>query len=207
MLFMSAILESSIFLYPLKRGSLHVWSSSCAEHSASLPATRSSLAKMAATSVPKATLPAPVSVAQSMTRSGDSSQAATSASARTSLPSASVLPISDVRPLRAVSTSPGRKAPPEMEFSTAQTSTRRSTSRPSLMTMWARPRTCPPPPMSFFIFPMAAAGLMSSPPVSKHTPLPTSATFLPPPPAPHRISINRGACLGSAARPTACTWG
>jgi hypothetical protein len=36
--------------------------------------------------------------------------------------------------------------------------------------------TCAAPPISFFIVSMLAAGLMLRPPVSKHTPLPTSVT-------------------------------
>ena len=45
------------------------------------------------------------------------------------------------------------------------------------MTMSARPIAVAAPPMSFFISPIEAGGLMSSPPVSKQTPLPTSVTF------------------------------
>ena len=54
--------------------------------------------------------------------------------------------------------------------------------------------------MSFFMISMALSGLMSSPPVSKHTPLPTSVTFgcLA---SPQRRSISRGA--RDEARPTA----
>ena len=56
--------------------------------------------------------------------------------------------------------------------------------------------------MSFFMISMALSGLRSSPPVSKHTPLPTSVIFglfaLP-----QRSSIRRGARFASAARPTA----
>ena len=54
--------------------------------------------------------------------------------------------------------------------------------------------------MSFFIKSIALSGLMSRPPVSKHTPLPTSVTrgcSL----SPHVSSISRGA--RSDARPTA----
>ena len=57
--------------------------------------------------------------------------------------------------------------------------------------------------MSFFISSIEAAGLMSSPPVSKHTPLPTSVTVGPSPGK--RMSISRGAC--AAARPTAWIMG
>ena len=56
------------------------------------------------------------------------------------------------------------------------------------------------PPMSFFIFSMPLSGLISRPPVSKQTPLPTSVTrgCLS---SPHVMSISRGAPV--AARPTA----
>ena len=60
------------------------------------------------------------------------------------------------------------------------------------------------PPMSFFIISMPLDGLMSSPPVSKHTPLPTSVT-LGAAGSPQRRSIRRGA--RSLARPTAWTAG
>ena len=106
-------------------------------------------------------------------RSGSSSLASASASASTRRPSASVLPISTVRPLRAVKTSPGRKAAPAMAFSTAGMRTRRRKGSPASMIMWARPSTLAAPPMSFFISSMPEAGLMSRPPESKHTPLPT----------------------------------
>ena len=43
--------------------------------------------------------------------------------------------------------------------------------------MSASPMAVAAPPMSFFISPMEAGGLMSSPPVSKQTPLPTRVTF------------------------------
>ena len=43
--------------------------------------------------------------------------------------------------------------------------------------MPARPSTVAPPPISFFISFMPGAGLTSRPPLSKHTPLPTSVTF------------------------------
>ena len=54
--------------------------------------------------------------------------------------------------------------------------------------------------MSFFMISMALSGLRSSPPVSKHTPLPTSVT-LGSPALPQRSSISRGARLrvGGAA--------
>ena len=70
------------------------------------------------------------------------------------------------------------------------------------MIMWARPRTLAAPPMSFFISSMPADGLMSRPPVSKQTPLPTSVTFGAPG-SPQVKSISRGARAGAAAAPTA----
>ena len=54
--------------------------------------------------------------------------------------------------------------------------------------------------MSFFISSMAVSGLMSSPPLSKHTPLPTSVT-LGAAGSPQVMSIRRGG--RAAARPTA----
>ena len=45
------------------------------------------------------------------------------------------------------------------------------------MIMSARPIAVAAPPMSFFIRPIEAGGLMSSPPVSKQTPLPTRVTL------------------------------
>ena len=68
--------------------------------------------------------------------------------------------------------------------------------------MCASASTVAAPPMSFFMISMALSGLRSSPPVSKHTPLPTSVT-LGSPALPQRSSISRGARLASAARPTA----
>ena len=61
---------------------------------------------------------------------------------------------------------------------------------------------CAAPPMSFFISRMPDAGLMSRPPVSKLTPLPTTATrgWAG---SPHSHSISRGSRARSAARPTA----
>ena len=54
--------------------------------------------------------------------------------------------------------------------------------------------------MSFFIWSMLPAGLMSRPPVSKHTPLPTSVT-LGALARPQVMSISRGG--RELARPTA----
>ena len=56
------------------------------------------------------------------------------------------------------------------------------------------------PPMSFFIGRMPEAGLRSSPPLSKHTPLPTKVT-LGADGSPQTISTRRGARV--LARPTA----
>jgi len=75
--------------------------------------------------------------------------------------------------------SPGRNAVAETEFSTAGISTRSRIFSPSAMIICASPSTVAAPPMSFFISPMEAPGLRLSPPVSKHTPLPTSVSFGP----------------------------
>jgi hypothetical protein len=139
-------------------------------------ARSSSSVNKAGRSGPSATRAAPVRVARSMSRSGASSSASASASASTSRPSASVLPISTVSPLRLVSTSPGRKASPAIALSTAGTSTRRRT-QAAPMIMAASPSALAAPPMSFFISAMLLDDLMSSPPVSKHTPLPTTVTL------------------------------
>ena len=100
-----------------------------------------------------------------------------SASARIRRPSASVLPISTVRPLR-----------DGIEFERAEGVAgdgilhRRNEHaqphfRPRSMIMWASASTVAAPPMSFFMISMPLSGLRSSPPVSKHTPLPTSVTL------------------------------
>ena len=96
--------------------------------------------------------------------------------------------------------SPGRKAEPEMAFSTIGISTRSRTLRPASMIAWASPRTLAAPPMSFFISSMPADGLMSRPPVSKVTPLPTRV-ILGSPARPQVRSSRRGAW--ALARPTA----
>ncbi len=119
-------------------------------------------------------------------------------------PSASVLPISTVMPLRVLSTSSGRKALPETEFSTAGTSTRRRTFSFAAITIEASASTCAAPPMSFFMVSMPEAGLRSSPPLSKHTPLPTRV-ILGASALPQTRSIRQG--LRAEARPTACTMG
>ena len=145
-----------------------------------------------------------------MVRSGASSPARVRASARISRPSASVLPTSIDRPLREASTSPGRMASAEMAFSTAGISTTSRIGTPASMIMEARPSAWAAPPMSFFIQRMPDEGLMSSPPVSNTTPLPTRATSGASGPAPgaDQVSSNmRGARSAVAARPTACTAG
>ena len=68
------------------------------------------------------------------------------------------------------------------------------------MIMSARPIAVAAPPMSFFISPIEAGGLMSSPPVSKQTPLPTRVTFGASA-RPQARSSRRGASV--AAAPTA----
>ena len=83
----------------------------------------------------------------------------------------------DGSPLRRVSTSPGRKALPAIAFSTAGMRTRSRTGSFCPIIISASASTPAAPPISFFISSMPAAGLMSRPPVSKHTPLPTSVTL------------------------------
>ena len=93
----------------------------------------------------------------------------------------------------------GRIALPLIAFSTAGTSTRSLTFSSNAMIICASPITVAAPPMSFFINCMPEAGLIFSPPVSKHTPLPTSVSCGPA--LPQRISNRRGA--RTEARPTA----
>ena len=138
----------------------------------SCSATPSSLLNIAGTSVPSATRAAPVSVAKSRMSAGRSSLAAASTSLRITRPSASVLSISIDMPLRAVRMSPGRYAFAETAFSTAAIMSRSRTGSPSRMISRASPIACAAPPMSFFISRMCCADLRSSPPLSKHTPLP-----------------------------------
>ena len=65
------------------------------------------------------------------------------------------------------------------------------------MSMRANASTSAAPPMSFFMRIMPLAGLMSRPPVSKHTPLPTSVTSGLPRLAPAHVDESRfaGAAL------------
>ena len=70
----------------------------------------------------------------------------------------------------------------------------------ALATISARPSACAAPPMSFFISFMPASLLRSSPPVSKHTPLPTTV-ILGASASPQVRSISRGGRV--LARPTA----
>jgi hypothetical protein len=149
---------------------------------------------------PSATRAAPVSVPMSIKSSGAPSSASASASARTSRPSASVLPTSTVSPLRDRYTSRGRKAAPEIAFSTAGMSTLSRTLSLRSMIMCASASTLAAPPMSFFISNIALSGLMSRPPESKQTPFPTSVTRGRSA-SPHCSSMSRGAATD--ARPTA----
>ena len=93
-----------------------------------------------------------------------------------------------------------RIALPATEFSTQGSSTRSRTLRPARMIAWPSPSMIAAPAMSFFMLSMLAAGFRSSPPVSKHTPLPTSVT-LGPFSSPQMMSTSRGARV--LARPTA----
>ena len=158
----------------------------------------------AGSSGPSATRAAPVSVAQSSSSAGSSPSASASASARTSRPSASVLLISTVSPCACGARRPGRKALPPMLFSTAGISRRRRTGKRQRHDHRASASITAAPPMSFFISSMLLDGLMSSPPVSKHTPLPTSVSFGAAG-SPQVRSIRRGA--RALARPTAWTAG
>ena len=92
----------------------------------------------------------------------------------------------------------GRKLAPAMEFSTAGMSTRSRTFSPRAMIMCASASAVAAPPMSFFMLSMPASGLMSRPPVSKQTPLPTSVTRGCSS-SPHDMSISRGAAARGGA--------
>ncbi len=80
-----------------------------------------------------------------------------------------------VFPLRAVSTSPGRWAPPPGMFSVKGTTAKTLTGRSSSAIACMAPSTAAPPDMSVFISSIALAGLIESPPESNTTPLPTRA--------------------------------
>ena len=87
-----------------------------------------------------------------------------------------------------------------MAFSTAGINSVSRTLSWQAITSVARPSAVAAPPMSFFIWRMPSAPLMLRPPLSKHTPLPTSVSFGAFG-SPQLISISRGAW--AAARPTA----
>ena len=97
-------------------------------------------------------------------------------------------------------------ASPAMAFSTTGVRITRRTGSLASMTIRPSARAWAAPPMSFFISRMPAEGLMSRPPVSNTTPLPTSATTGCEA-SPQVISIIRGARASTAARPTAWTAG
>ena len=87
----------------------------------------------------------------------------------------------------------GRKLVPEIEFSTAGM----MHAQPHLQLarhdhVRRAPSAVAAPPMSFFMLSMPVSVLMSSPPVSKQTPLPTSVIFGSPS-LPQVMSISRGA--------------
>ncbi len=98
----------------------------------------------------------------------------------------------------------GRKLVPEIEFSTAGIITRSRTFSLRAMTMCASAKAVAPPAMSFFMLSMPVSVLMSSPPVSKHTPLPTSVIFGSAS-LPQVMSISRG--VRAEPAPTAATSG
>mmetsp|Transcript_24059 Transcript_24059/g.44300 ORF Transcript_24059/g.44300 Transcript_24059/m.44300 type:complete len:238 (-) Transcript_24059:5924-6637(-) len=119
---------------------------------------------------------APVRVARSIMPAGAKRSCAYHiTSHRTKRPSASVLMISTVSPFIEATTSPGRVAFPEGMFSTKPT--RPTTLALALRSASARivPATTPAPPMSMVMSSMPPAGFRLMPPVSKTTPLPTSA--------------------------------
>ena len=78
-------------------------------------------------------------------------------------------------PCASVTTSPGRSASPDTAFSTAGISRCSRTGSRSAAISLASASAWAAPPMSFFISRMPLAGLRSSPPLSKQTPLPTMA--------------------------------
>ena len=92
------------------------------------------------------------------------------------------------------------RAEPEIAFSTAGMSTRSRSLVPRSISICASASMQAAPPISFFMLSMPLSGLISSPPVSKHTPLPTSV-ILGWVGSPQEMSIRRGA--RAAARPTA----
>ena len=114
----SAILLSNIELYGSWRGIRQTGSEFVSPWVNIFSAIESESVNMADISAPTALRAAPVSVAKSIIRSGSLSLANARASHSSSLPSASVLSISTVNPFRVESTSPGRKAFPEIEVLT-----------------------------------------------------------------------------------------
>ena len=119
---------------------------------------------------------APVSVAKSIIAAGlKRSCAYHMTSQSTKRPSASVLITSTVSPFIVVITSPGRVALPEGMFSTIPTSPTTFALALRSASVRITPETTPAPPMSMVMSSMPAPGLRLMPPVSKTTPLPTSA--------------------------------
>ena len=158
-------------------GIRHTVSPEAVPASASRCATPSWLAKKPPVHWPSATFIAPVSVATSTSTAGSSSATAYAiASAITSRPSASVLLTSEVRPPTWVITSPGRIEVPLIEFSAAGTSPMTRTGQSTSGSAAIAAITAAAPLMSRFMVSMLSAGLMSSPPLSKVMPLPTSTT-------------------------------
>ena len=132
---------------------------------------------------------APVSVAKSMIRSGSYSCCTNvSTSPSTRRPSASVFKFSTVIPDSDVTTSPGLIELPSGMFSTRPTipTTLREISCEAMACI--APTTAPEPPISYFISPIPADGLIEIPPVSNVTPLPTSASGFSSPPSIHSIT-------------------
>ena len=97
-----------------------------------------------------------------------------------SRPSASVFSTSIVLPLRAVSTSPSFIAFPDGMFSTSASTPSRFTGSLSSAAARTPPSTAAAPAMSHFMSTICSLVFSDSPPLSKVTPLPTSASVGPP---------------------------
>ena len=84
-----------------------------------------------------------------------------------------------VFPFMAVSTSPGRMAPPSGMFSARAATAATFTGAPDFARDSTAPVTEAAPDMSIFISPMPAEPLMDRPPLSKVMPLPARTRGLP----------------------------
>src|ERR1022692_4320410 len=140
--------------------------------------TASSLAITPLIRGPRATSWAPVRVATSTSRSGESAADLASASASTRRPSASVFSTSTVVPPKIVMTSDGRCAVPLGMFSASGMYPTTFTAGPSAASACMAARTAAAPPMSDFIVSMALGGFSERPPESNVMPLPAKTTVL-----------------------------